>query len=89
MKHALNLAAVSTLLAAPLAAQDAAEYVTPASAVANAAPEEWVAIPAEDLLVMELAPDAAGDPRTVVIQLIPAPFSQPWVENIRTLAAAH
>ena len=38
---------------------------------------------------MALAPDAAGHPRSVVIQLIPPPFSQGWVGNIRTLAAAH
>ena len=48
-----------------------------------------MAIPAADLLVMILAPDAAGRPRRVVIQLIPAPFSQGWVRNIRKLAAAH
>jgi peptidylprolyl isomerase len=37
---------------------------------------------------MDLAPDAKGKPRRVVIQLIPAPFSQGWVGNIRKLAAA-
>ncbi len=76
------------LLALPAAAQEA-EPPTPASVVAEAAPEEWVAIPPEDLLVMDLAPDAQGRARRVVIQLLPPPFSQPWVENIRTLAAAH
>ncbi|MDZ4276923.1 MAG: peptidylprolyl isomerase [Erythrobacter sp.] len=45
-----------------------------------------MAIPAEDLLVMTLAPDADGKPRTVVIQLMPAPFSQGWVHNIRLFA---
>ena len=29
-----------------------------------------------------------GKPRRVVIQLMPAPFSQGWVGNIRKLAAA-
>lgn len=38
---------------------------------------------------MDLAPDAAGRPRRVVIQLLPAPFSQGWIGNIRKLAAAH
>ncbi len=37
---------------------------------------------------MELAPDAAGKPRRVVIQLIAAPFSTGWTGNIRKLAAA-
>ena len=49
---------------------------------------DWVAIPAEDLVVMTLAPDADGKPRTVVIQLMPAPFSQGWVHNIRLFARA-
>ncbi|MFC3101995.1 peptidylprolyl isomerase [Altererythrobacter lauratis] len=75
-------------LAAPAAAQEA-DPVTPASIVAESAPEEWVAIAPQDLLVMELAPDAQGRVRQVVIQLLPPPFSQPWVENIRTLARAH
>ncbi|QZH75501.1 MAG: peptidylprolyl isomerase [Erythrobacter sp.] len=83
------LAALPLLLALPATAQEAPAPVTPSSVIAAAAPEEWVRIAAEDLLVMELAPDAAGQPRTVVIQLIPPPFSQPWVENIRTLARAH
>jgi peptidylprolyl isomerase len=38
---------------------------------------------------MDLAPDAADEPRRVVIQLMPAPFSQGWIGNIRKLAAAH
>lgn len=75
-------------VAAPAAAQEA-NPPTPASVVAAAAPEEWVHIAPENLLVMELAPDAAGHSRQVVIQLMPPPFSQPWVENIRTLARAH
>lgn len=36
---------------------------------------------------MDLAPGARG-PRRVVIQLMPAPFSQGWIGNLRTLAAA-
>lgn len=57
--------------------------------IVNAAPKvDWVAIAPSDLLVMDLAPDAKGKPRRVVIQLMPAPFSQGWVGNIRKLAAA-
>ena len=52
-------------------------------------PDEWVAIAPEDLLVMDLAPDVEGAARRVVIQLMPPPFSQGWIGNIRTLAAAH
>ncbi|MCL6250553.1 peptidylprolyl isomerase [Altererythrobacter sp. KTW20L] len=84
----LALLALPLALAAPAMAQEA-EPVTPASIVEAAAPEEWVAIAPEDLLVMDLAPDAAGRARQVVIQLMPAPFSQPWVENVRKLARAH
>ncbi|GMN03060.1 peptidylprolyl isomerase [Erythrobacter sp. MTPC3] len=69
-----------------------AQTETPApspNAIVDAAPEtEWVQIAAEDLLVMTLAPDAEGNAREVVLQLMPAPFSQGWVENIRTLARA-
>ena len=87
---ALAATALSGGIASPLSAQDADPApVTPNSIVDDAAPGEWVAIAPQDLLVMELAPDATGEARMVVIQLIPAPFSQGWVENIRTLARAH
>jgi peptidylprolyl isomerase len=87
--HLRALPALAALvLPAGLAAQET-QPPTPASVVAEAPAEEWVEIAADDLLVMELAPDAAGRPRRVVIQLLPAPFSQLWVENIRTLARAH
>ena len=76
-------------LALPAMAQEADESVTPSSVVAAASAEEWLPIDPQDLLVMELAPDARGNNRTVVIQLMPAPFSQPWVENVRMLAEAH
>lgn len=84
-----NLVTLSALaFALPATAQESAEPVTPTSVVASASDEEWLAISPEDVLVMQLAPDDHGNPRTVVIQLISAPFSQPWVENIRTLARA-
>lgn len=83
------IAAAALVSALPAAAQEAEQPVTPSSIVASAGPEAWVAIRPNDMLVMELAPDARGNPRTVVIQLMPPPFSQPWVENVRTLAEAH
>ncbi len=101
MNRAFLAAATALTLTLPAVAQDeplpsSSEAVgqpkTPAPApseiVAAAPKSDWVAIPAEDLLVMTLAPDAEGKPRTVVIQLMPAPFSQGWVHNIRLLARA-
>lgn len=85
-KHLISLAA-ALALGSPVAAQEAAETpLSPNEIVEQANAEEWVAIPAENLLVMTLAPDAEGNERKVVIQLMPEPFSQGWVENIRTLA---
>ena len=60
------------------------------SEIVTAAPQgDWTRIAPTDLLVMELTPDAKGKPRRVVIQLMPPPFSQGWIGNIRKLAAAH
>jgi peptidylprolyl isomerase len=88
MRSALLAAAAAIALALPASAQETAKAGALApSEIAAAAPRaDWVAIPAEDLLVMTLAPDADGRPRTVVIQLMPAPFSQGWVHNIRLFA---
>ena len=61
---------------------------TPSQIVAEAPASEWVRIAPSDLVVMQLAPDAKGRERRVVIQLIPAPFSEGWVGNIRKLVAA-
>jgi peptidylprolyl isomerase len=73
----------------PVSAQDTpAAAPSPNEIASAAAAEEWLVIEPEELLVMTLAPGADGRPRTVVIQLMPAPFSQGWVENIRTLARA-
>ncbi|NVD45771.1 peptidylprolyl isomerase [Qipengyuania atrilutea] len=83
-KH-IFLAAVASL-AAPLFAQDAPDgSPSPNEIVEQADAEEWVQIAPEDLLVMTLAPDAEGNVREVVIQLMPAPFSKGWVDNIRLL----
>ncbi|MEO1046592.1 MAG: peptidylprolyl isomerase [Pseudomonadota bacterium] len=68
--------------------QEVAPPPSPGQIVAQAAAEEWIAIAASDLLVMELAPDREGNERRVIIQLMPPPFSQGWVRNIRKLAAA-
>jgi peptidylprolyl isomerase len=85
----LLLAAAAVLAVPALAADKPDKPLAPSEIVATAPASDWVAIPADDVLVMTLAPDAAGKPRRVVIQLISPPFSRPWVENIRTLAKAH
>ncbi len=78
------------LIAAAAAASPAPKPTLSASEIIAAAPaSDWQAIDPADLLVMDLAPDAAGRARRVVIQLMPAPFSQAWVGNVRKLAAAH
>ena len=71
--------------------------LAPSEIVAAAPQADWTRIAPSDLLVMELAPPAQGPgqasakgrPRRVVIQLMPPPFSQGWIANIRKLAAAH
>jgi len=87
-----KLTSISCIVASatfPLAAQDAKPvFPSPPEIVAKAKAEEWTAIAPSDLLVMDLASDAKGKARRVVIQLIPPPFSQGWVGNIRKLAAA-
>lgn len=83
------LPALALAFAAPAVAQEVAEPPTPASIVAAAPASDWRAIDPADLLVMTLAPDRDGKPRQVVIQLLPSPFSQGWVGNVRTLAKAH
>ncbi|MFM5908000.1 MAG: peptidylprolyl isomerase [Novosphingobium sp.] len=77
-------------MAAPGVAEDtAAPALAPSEIVAAAPKSDWTTVAPSDLLVMDLAPDAKGKPRRVVIQLMPAPFSQGWIGNIRKLAAAH
>ena len=85
-----NAFAALALLAAPLVAQDPAKpaALAPGEIVAAAPSADWTAIAVSDLLVVDLAPDGKGKPRRVVIQLMPAPFSQGWIGNIRKLAAA-
>ena len=62
---------------------------TPNEILAKSPDGAWLKIADDDLLVMQLAPDAAGKARRVVIQLMPQPFAQQWGANIRTLALAH
>jgi cyclophilin family peptidyl-prolyl cis-trans isomerase len=77
MKTLLILAAAAAATPAPKPA------LAPSEVVAAAPSSDWVAIAASDLLVMDLA-----NGKRVVIQLMPPPFSQGWVGNIRKLAAA-
>ena len=89
----LQLAAPTPSLAQASAAQAAGKTkpspLAPGEIVAAAPQADWTRIAPADLLLMELAPDAKGKPRRVVIQLMPPPFSQGWIGNIRKLAAAH
>ncbi|WP_366415582.1 hypothetical protein [Novosphingobium sp. 32-60-15] len=71
-----------------ITAAAAATLPTPTEIVAASPPTDWAAISPDDLVVMDLAPDGAGKARRVVIQLMPDPFSQGWVGNVRTLATA-
>lgn len=86
---ALALSPALTAFAETPARPATAPAPSPAEIVAASPAADWTAIAPADLLVMDLAPDAAGKPRRVVIQLLPPPFSQGWIGNIRTLAAAH
>jgi cyclophilin family peptidyl-prolyl cis-trans isomerase len=89
MKHLLLTAAAAASFVLPAYAAEPAPVPSPGEIAAAAPASDWVAIAPSDLLVMDLAPDAGGKPRRVVIQLMPAPFSQGWIGNIRKLAAAH
>jgi cyclophilin family peptidyl-prolyl cis-trans isomerase len=92
MKSLLFPLALAGLMAAASSAQtpavSAAPALSPGEIVAAAPHGDWVAISPADLVVMDLAADAKGRARRVAIQLIPAPFSQGWVGNIRKLVAA-
>ncbi|MEO1967160.1 MAG: peptidylprolyl isomerase [Sphingomonadaceae bacterium] len=77
-------------LASPTLSQEPPKGAPSPNEIVDAAPaSEWVKIAPQDLLVMTLAPAADGSARKVVIQLMPTPFSQGWVDNIRTLARDH
>ncbi|MFM6932613.1 MAG: peptidylprolyl isomerase [Novosphingobium sp.] len=87
MQKALTIITLALLAATPIGAQDK-PALAPSEIVAAAPKSDWTAIAPSDLLVMDLAADAKGRPRRVVIQLMPPPFSQGWIGNIRKLAAA-
>jgi peptidylprolyl isomerase len=87
MKHLLLLPLL--LAAGPAAVTPPKPAPAPSEIVAAAPASDWVMIAPSDLLVMDLAADAKGRVRRVVIQLMPPPFSQGWTRNIRKLAAAH
>ncbi|WP_189621186.1 peptidylprolyl isomerase [Novosphingobium colocasiae] len=80
--------ALAALSVSPLAAEEAAKALTPGDIVDAAPAADWAPIAPSDVIVMDLAPGAGGQARRVVIQLMPAPFSQGWVANIRKLVAA-
>lgn len=87
MTRTILLATAALALNFPALAQEEPQGApSPGEIVASASASDWMRIPAEDLLVMTLAPAADGSDRTVVIQLMPAPFSQGWVHNIRLFA---
>ncbi|MEL7189487.1 MAG: peptidylprolyl isomerase [Pseudomonadota bacterium] len=97
MTFKLLPAAALLALSLPVSALDEpAPAPSPNEIVSAASQSDWVQIAAEDMLVMTLAPPDQGPgqafrdghERKIVIQLMPAPFSQGWVENIRTLARA-
>ncbi|MEJ6010480.1 peptidylprolyl isomerase [Novosphingobium aquae] len=89
MQKTFTALTLALIAAAPIGAQDKpAPALAPSEIVAAAPKADWTTIAPSDLLVMDLAPDAEGKPRRVVIQLMPPPFSQGWVGNIRKLAAA-
>jgi cyclophilin family peptidyl-prolyl cis-trans isomerase len=83
----IGVSFASAAVVAPVAAPTV--FPSPTEIVAAAPAGDWVAIAPSDMLVMDLAPDVKARPRRVVIQLMPPPFSQGWIGNIRKLAAAH
>ena len=85
-KHLISFAAALALTTPVSAQEDPQGEPSPNEIVAGAGAEEWVKIPADDLIVMTLAPDSDGNPRKVIIQLMPAPFGENWTANIRTFA---
>ncbi len=89
MKKAMQASALVGIVAlcgANTAQPSPAAKIVPAEVVAKAPRAAWRAIDPADLLVMELEPDRDGQPRRVIIQLLPPPASAPWVQNVRTLA---
>ncbi len=86
--HRFVPTALAALLVSPGLPASEDRRLSPPELVAAAPARAWLPIAASDLLVMDLAPDASGRARRVVIQLLPPPWSQGWIGNIRRLAAA-
>ena len=81
MRLSLTAAAVSLVSAAAMAQAPASpKYATPTGLVAESKPGEWQAIPADDLMVIDLK-----NGQRVVVQLAPL-FAPVHVANIRALA---
>ena len=75
MRLLLSVAALSLVAAAP-----PPKFATPTSVIAASKPAEWRAIPADDLMVIDLK-----DGKRIVVQLAPL-FAPVHVANIRALA---
>ncbi|MDR7102940.1 peptidylprolyl isomerase [Croceicoccus sp. BE223] len=88
MKTNAFSAALALALASAMASNIAIAQ-TPAEIVEAAPASAWREIASDDLVIMTLAPDAAGQPREVAIQLFPEPWSSAWTANVRALAKAH
>ncbi len=85
---ALLLGGLSSMAWAQNEEEAAPPFPSP-NAIVDAAPaSEWITIKPSDLMVMDLAADRDGKERRVIIQLMPEPFSQGWIRNIRKLTAA-
>jgi peptidylprolyl isomerase len=84
---AFGVALTAAISSLPAIAE-APKALTPNDVVAASKAAEWLRIAPADLVVMDLAPGPEGRARRVVIQLLPAPFSQGWIGNIRELVAA-
>lgn len=78
MRLMLTVAALALVAAAP----PPPKFTTPPSVLAESKPSEWQAIPADDLMVIDLK-----DGRRIVVQLAPL-FAPVHAANIRALAAS-
>lgn len=76
MRRSMSVVALLSLAAAP----SPPKYLTPPGVIAESKPGEWQAIPADDLMVIDLK-----DGQRIVVQLAPL-FAPIHVANIRALA---
>ena len=80
MRLMLSVAALSFAAAGSAQTPAAPKFATPTGIVAESKPAEWQAIPADDLMVIDLK-----DGKRIVVQLAPL-FAPVHVANIRALA---